>query len=136
MAKAILQQHLTIRHASGVIRACILIFRSYSHTKRIEKQDLLILDDFGLEKLDTVSRLFLLEILEDRHSIKSTILTSQLPVSSWHKVIGDPTISDAICDRIIHNSCRIELTGDSVRKIYKNLGNSPLKFTLICSLTI
>lgn len=88
--------------------------------KKIEKQDILILDDFGLERLDTVSRLILLEILEDRHGIRSTIITSQLPVSAWHDVIGDPTISDAICDRIIHNCIRIELDGPSARKIYKN----------------
>lgn len=89
--------------------------------KNIEKQDLLILDDFGLEKLDTISRLMLLEILEDRHGIRSTIVTSQLPVSSWHDVIGDPTISDAICDRIIPNSHRIELNGPSAREIYRNI---------------
>ena len=88
--------------------------------KKIEKQDVLILDDFGLERLDTVSRLILLEILEDRHGIRSTIITSQLPVSAWHDVIEDPTISDAICDRIIHNCIRIELDGPSARKIYKN----------------
>jgi len=88
--------------------------------KRIEKQDVLILDDFGLEKLDTSSRLMLLEILEDRHGIRSTIITSQLPVSAWHDVIGDPTISDAICDRIIHNCLRIEFNGPSARAIYKN----------------
>ena len=88
--------------------------------RRIEKQDVLLLDDFGLEKLDTVSRLILLEILEDRHGIRSTIITSQLPVASWHDVIGDPTISDAICDRIVHNCLRIELDGPSAREIYKN----------------
>ena len=88
--------------------------------RRIEKQDVLLLDDFGLEKLDTVSRLILLEILEDRHGIRSTIITSQLPVASWHDIIGDPTISDAICDRIVHNCLRIELDGPSARKIYKN----------------
>ena len=88
--------------------------------RRIEKQDVLLLDDFGLEKLDTVSRLILLEILEDRHGIKSTIITSQLPVASWHDIIGDPTISDAICDRIVHNCLRIELDGPSAREIYKN----------------
>ena len=88
--------------------------------KRIEKQDVLLLDDFGLEKLDTVSRLIFLEILEDRHGIASTIITSQLPVSAWHDVIGDPTISDAICDRIIHNCLRIELNGPTAREIYKN----------------
>ena len=88
--------------------------------KRIEKQDVLLLDDFGLEKLDTISRLIFLEILEDRHGIASTIITSQLPVSAWHDVIGDPTISDAICDRIIHNCLRIELNGPTAREICKN----------------
>lgn len=92
----------------------------HQEIRRIEKQDLLILDDFGLEKLDTVSRLALLEILEDRHGIRSTIITSQLPVSAWHDVIGDPTISDAICDRIIHNCLRIEFDGPSARPIYKD----------------
>ena len=81
---------------------------------------MLLLDDFGLEKLDTVSRLIFLEILEDRHGIASTIITSQLPVPVWHDVIGDPTISDAICDRIIHNCLRIELNGPTAREIYKN----------------
>jgi len=86
--------------------------------QKIEKADLLILDDFGLCKLDTASRLILLEILEDRHGIKSTVITSQLPVASWHEVIGDPTIADAICDRIVNTSYRIELKGDSLRKKY------------------
>jgi DNA replication protein DnaC len=90
-----------------------------SEIKKIEKASLIILDDFGLEKLDTVSRLILLEILEDRHGIASTIITSQLPVSSWHEVIGDPTIADAICDRIVNNSYRIELNGGSVRMKFK-----------------
>ena len=65
--------------------------------------------------------LALLEILEDRQGLASTIITSQLPVSVWHDVIGDPTISDAICDRIIHNSHRIELIGPSAREIYGNI---------------
>ena len=63
----------------------------------------------------------LLEILEDRHGIKSTIVKSRLPVSSWHDVTVDPTISDAICHRIIHNSHRIELNGPSAREIYRNI---------------
>jgi len=90
--------------------------------QKIEKANVLILDDFGLAKLDTASRLSLLEILEDRHGIASTIITSQLPVHSWHEVIGDPTIADAILDRIINSSYKIELKGESVRKKYrKNL---------------
>lgn len=87
---------------------------------RIEKQDLLILDDFGLKPLDNNQRLILLELLEDRHGKRSTIITSQLPVKNWHDVIGDPTIGDAILDRLVHSSYRIELEGDSLRKKYKN----------------
>ena len=85
---------------------------------RIQKQDAIIVDDFGLEPLDAQSRLILLEILEDRHGRKSTLFVSQIPIGKWHEVIGDPTIADAICDRIIHNAHRIELKGESVRKIY------------------
>jgi DNA replication protein DnaC len=84
--------------------------------ERIEKNDLLILDDFGLEELDLENRLALLEIIEDRQGRKSTIITSQLPVSSWHSVIADQTIADAILDRIVHNSNRIEIKGNSMRK--------------------
>lgn len=84
----------------------------------IQKMDVVIFDDFGLEPLDAKTRLTLLEILEDRHARKSTIFVSQLPVTNWHEVVGDPTIADAICDRIIHNAHRIELKGDSLRKKY------------------
>lgn len=87
---------------------------------KIEKNDLLILDDFGLKPLDNNQRLVLLEILEDRHGKRSTIITSQLPVSKWYDIIGDPTIADAILDRLVHSSHRIELDGDSLRKKYKN----------------
>jgi DNA replication protein DnaC len=87
---------------------------------KIEKHDLLILDDFALKPLDNNQRLILLEILEDRHGKRSTIITSQLPVSKWYDVIGEPTIADAILDRMVHSSHRIELVGDSLRKKYKN----------------
>ncbi len=83
---------------------------------KIAKLDLLILDDFGLQQLDTENRMLLLEIIEDRHGQKSTIITSQLPVAQWHELIGDSTIADAILDRIIHSAKRIELKGDSMRK--------------------
>ncbi len=96
--------------------------------EKIERAPLLILDDFGLQQLDTASRLIFLELLEDRHSIRSTIITSQLPVSAWHEVIGDPTIADAICDRVINNSYRIELKGDSLRRRFKKGdGNGNIK---------
>lgn len=83
---------------------------------KIKKQDLIILDDFGLEVMDLQSRLTLLEIIEDRHGNKSTIITSQLPIKNWHEIIGDPAIADAICDRLIHQSHKIELKGESIRK--------------------
>jgi DNA replication protein DnaC len=84
--------------------------------ERIEKMNLLILDDWGLTPLDTQSRLALLQIIEDRHNRYATIITSQLPVSSWHSYINENTIADAILDRIIHKAQRIELMGDSLRK--------------------
>lgn len=85
---------------------------------RLLKQDVILLDDFGMVPLDAQSRLSLLEVLEDRHGRKSTVFVSQVPVGKWHEVIGDPTIADAICDRVLHNAHRIELNGESVRKIY------------------
>jgi len=91
-----------------------------SEINRIEKLDLLILDDFGLKPLENNQRLILLELLEDRHGKRSTIITSQMPVQSWYDVIGEPTIADAILDRLVHSSHRIELDGDSLREKYKN----------------
>lgn len=85
----------------------------------IEKTDLLILDDFGMQVLDHLSRMMLLEIIEDRHGHKSTIVASQLPVKSWYDIIGEKTIADAILDRLVHHSHRIELQGESMRKRYK-----------------
>mgnify|MGYP001446461960 CR=1 FL=1 len=86
---------------------------------RIERQDLLILDDFGLQPLDTQNRMILMEIIEDRHEKGSVILTAQLPVNHWHEIIGENTIADAILDRIVHNAHRIELQGESLRKTLK-----------------
>lgn len=83
---------------------------------RIERQQLLILDDFGIQPFDAPSRAALLEIIEDRHGKSSLIITSQLPVSKWHEVIGEKTIADAILDRIVHDAHRLELTGESMRR--------------------
>ncbi len=83
---------------------------------RIEKQDLLIIDDFGIQPLDQQSRTILMEVIEDRHGKRSTLLTSQVPIKLWHEVIGEQTIADAILDRIIHDAQRLELTGESMRK--------------------
>jgi DNA replication protein DnaC len=83
---------------------------------RIEKQDLLILDDFGLQPLDNQNRAALMELIEDRHGRKSTIITSQLPVKEWYDVIGEKTVADAILDRLVHDANRIDIDGDSMRK--------------------
>jgi DNA replication protein DnaC len=86
--------------------------------EQLQKQSLFILDDLGLEPFDAPSRLSLLEILEDRLGRRSMIIVSQIPINTWHDLIGDPTIADAICDRIVHSAHRIELNGESVRKVY------------------
>ena len=83
---------------------------------KIEKHDLLILDDFGLQLLDNNNRMMLMEIIEDRHGRKSTIISSQLPVAKWYEVIGDSTVVDAILDRMVHAAHRVELKGESLRK--------------------
>lgn len=83
---------------------------------KIEKQHLLVIDDFGLQPLDAQSRSMLMDIIEDRHGKSSTIITSQVPVSKWHEVIGEQTIADAILDRIVHDAHRLEMKGDSLRK--------------------
>jgi DNA replication protein DnaC len=83
---------------------------------KIERQELLILDDFGIQPFDAQSRAALMEIIEDRHGKTSLIITSQLPVGKWYEVIGEKTIADAILDRIVHSAHRIELKGESMRK--------------------
>ena len=86
------------------------VFRS------LTKTDVLILDDWGPDRLNASQRRDLMEIVEDRYSAGSTLITSQLPVDTWHDVIGEPTFADAILDRIVHNAYRIELDGQSMRK--------------------
>lgn len=83
---------------------------------KVERQNLLILDDFGLQPLDSQNRQTLMEIIEDRHGKSATIITSQLPVKQWYDIIGEKTFSDAILDRIVHTAHRIELKGESLRK--------------------
>ena len=87
----------------------------------LARTQLLILDDWGLVKLTTEQRRDLLEILEDRHGARSTLATSQLPVGKWHAMIGDPTLADAILDRLVHNAYKINLKGESMRKQKKPL---------------
>jgi DNA replication protein DnaC len=86
------------------------------HLTKLSKIKLLILDDFGLQKLDHVEREILMDIIEDRHDQASTILASQIPISKWYEIIGEGTIADAILDRIVHSAHRITLTGESLRK--------------------
>ena len=91
-----------------------------SYTKwlqRLAKINVLILDDWGLVTMDDIRRRDLLEVLDDRYMRSSTIVTSQLPINNWHESIGDPTLADAILDRIVHNAYQITLSGESMRKL-------------------
>lgn len=89
--------------------------------QRLQRMKVLIIDDWGLNPFTDEARRDLLEILEDRHQVRSTIIASQLPIDMWHEVIGDPTLADAICDRVVHNAHKIILTGESMRKIHAGL---------------
>ena len=88
----------------------------YQLLSKISKASLLILDDFGLTHLEKQHQMDLMEIIEDRHARAATIIVSQLPVASWFDIIGEATIADAILDRLVHTSHRIELKGESLRK--------------------
>jgi len=102
-----LLQELTIAKADG---------RYDKILKALAKTHLLVIDDWGLKKFVKEQSHDLLEIIEDRHSLKSTLITSQLPVDHWHEIIADPTLADAILDRLVHNAYRINLKGESMRK--------------------
>jgi DNA replication protein DnaC len=102
-----LLEELRLAHADG--RAAQLM----TNWARI---DVLVLDDLGLRPLTPAQAGDLLEVIEDRHQRRSTILTSQLPINTWHDNLGDPTLADAICDRLVHTGHRIELRGESLRK--------------------
>ena len=105
-------EELTIAHGDG----------SYLRLLgQIAKMDVLIIDDWGLEPLSQSQKNDLLEIMEDRHSSKSTIFTSQLPLTKWHDFIADPTLADAILDRLLHNAHKLQLKGESMRKVLTNL---------------
>jgi len=105
-----LMSHLKMAKADGA---------HLKELSKIEKQDALILDDFGVQPFDAGSRALLLDIIEDRHGKRTTIITAQVPVKKWHEVIGEKTLADAILDRIVHQSIRIELYGESLRKKVK-----------------
>jgi len=109
-----LMSHLKIAKVKGSI---------LTELKRIERADLLILDDFAMQSFDAQSRGILMDIIEDRHQKRSTMITSQLPVKDWHDVIGEKTIADAILDRLAHHSLRVELFGESIRKRKSKIEN-------------
>jgi len=88
----------------------------YKLLEKISKTELLILDDFGLTHLEQQQRMDMMEIIEDRHAARATIIASQLPVAKWYDIIGENTIADALLDRMVHTSYRIELKGESLRK--------------------
>ena len=82
----------------------------------LARVDVLLIDDWGLEPMNAENRRDLLEVLEDRYGVRSTVVTSQLPVDQWHESVGDPILADAILDRLVHNAYRIGLEGESMRK--------------------
>lgn len=91
---------------------------------QLAKTDLLVLDDWGLEKLTLGQRNDVLELMEDRHGSRSTLITSQVPVSKWHAAIGDATLADAILDRLLHNAHRLDLNGESMRRKLASLSKA------------
>jgi DNA replication protein DnaC len=93
--------------------------------RRLAKTEVLIVDDFGLEVLTASQRRDFLEVLEDRYGISSTVITSQLDPKNWHPIVGDETIADSVCDRLVHNAHKVKLGGDSLRKAKANLTGSP-----------
>ncbi len=103
-----LLEDLSIAHGDGRFSKLI---------QQLAKTDVLLLDDWGLEKLSLGQRNDLLEIMEDRHGSKSTLITSQLPIHQWHQSIGDATLADAILDRLLHNAHKVKLKGESMRKM-------------------
>jgi len=90
----------------------------------LARTDLLVLDDWGITAFTGDQDRDLLEIVEDRHGLKSTVITSQVPVDSWHSLMANPTVADAILDRLVHNAYRINLTGESMRKARAKIGES------------
>jgi DNA replication protein DnaC len=98
---------------------------SYSKImKKLTKSKALVLDDLGLSPMSTQERRDLLEVIEDRHGLASTIVAAQLPIELWHENIRDPTIADAILDRLVHNAYKINLKGESMRKLRSSLTNN------------
>lgn len=100
----------------GMLKASKASGKILRDLKRIERTDLLIMDDFALSPFDNVTRGLLMDIIDDRYDSRSTIIASQIPVAMWYDSIGEQTVADAIMDRIVHTAVRIDLTGESLRK--------------------
>ncbi|MEO6779504.1 MAG: ATP-binding protein [Bradyrhizobium sp.] len=98
---------LAMARADGSLRSLLA---------RLSRIDVLVIDDWAMASLSEPERRDFWEFCEDRYQVRSTILTSQLPVSKWHEQIGDPTLADGILDRLVHNAHRVEMRGDSIRK--------------------
>ena len=101
----------------GLLKASKASGKILRDLKRIERTDLLILDDFALSPFDNVTRGILMDVIDDRYDTHSTIIASQIPVAMWYDSIGEQTVADAIMDRIVHSAIRIDLSGESLRKI-------------------
>ena len=115
-----LQEELRIRHGSGTFGKWLL---------QLAKIDVLVLDDWGMSALDSMTRSDLLEIIDDRAVSKATIITSQLPIDHWHAWIGDATIADAILDRVLQHHHRLTLAGDSLRTERNNINQKEKNMT-------
>ena len=104
---------------SRLLSALVIARADGRYPKLLEslaKTEVLVIDDWGLAPFTTENRHDLLEVLEDRHGVRSTVVTSQVPVDKWHDVVGDPTLADAILDRLVHNAYKLDLKGESMRK--------------------
>ena len=120
-------EDIDFRQPRGLDKDLILSLADGRYAKllaSIAKTSVLVIDDWGVSKLSAENRRDLPEIIVDRHGLRSTIMTSQLPVESWHAVIGDPTLEDTILDRLVHNAYQLNLKGESMRKrrrpLYQN----------------
>ena len=116
------QKNLRVMYAKtarlmGALKASKASGKILKDLKRIQRCDLLILDDFALSPFDNVTRGLLMDVIDDRYDHASTIVASQIPVQMWHDAIGEQTVADAVMDRIVHSAIRISLTGESLRKI-------------------
>jgi len=121
LAQAACRQDLSVRYlrlprlVDELVKAEALQKKS-GFFRSLAKVKLLVIDDFGLAPLGDQTKRDLLEIIDDRYGKTATIVTSQLPVSKWHAYINEPTLADAILDRLVHNAHKVQLTGDSMRK--------------------